>query len=76
MSAKEEVVLQAVPNSIKYGAVGLLVLLICTILWFTSSSDDEENQMQAPPLGRTREVLASKVGAHMQHSVIHQITWC
>ena len=47
MSAKEEVVLQAVPNSIKFGAVGLLVLFNGLILWFTSSSDDEESQMQA-----------------------------
>lgn len=50
MSAKEEVALQAVPNSIKYGAAGLLVLLIVSILWFTSSSDDEESQAQAQSL--------------------------
>jgi len=50
MSAKEEVVLQPVPNSIKYGAAGLLVLLIGSILWFTSSSDDEESQALAQSL--------------------------
>ncbi len=49
MSAKE-VALQQVPNSIKYGAAGLLVLLIGSILWFTSSSDDEESQAQAQSL--------------------------
>ena len=47
MSAKEEVVLQSVPNSIKYGAAGLLVILIGSILWFTSSSEDEESQVQS-----------------------------
>ena len=50
MNAKEDVILQPVPNSIKYGSVGLLVLLIGYILWFTSSSDDEESQAQAQSL--------------------------
>jgi len=46
MSAKAEVVLQPVPHSIKFGAAGLLVLLIATIFWFITSSDDKESQRQ------------------------------
>lgn len=45
MSAKEESGLQPVPHSIKFGAAGLLVLLIGAVFWFTSSSVDEESQM-------------------------------
>ena len=45
MSAREEAGLQPVPHSIKFGAAGLLVLLIGVVFWFTSSSVDEESQV-------------------------------